>query len=130
DADTNWSGGDHDVYNGTLASLIQNFVIGGTNAPVITLQPTNFTLNPGGVATFSVRATGQAPLVYQWFFNGTIIPGATSSNYTVANVDLGDVGGYVATIRNSYASLTSKAGYLTILSNPPGAVVAPSCLVD
>jgi GH25 family lysozyme M1 (1,4-beta-N-acetylmuramidase) len=129
-ADTNWSGGDSDVYNGTLSSLIQNFVIGGTNAPSITLQPTNFTVNPGATVTFSVRATGQAPLSYQWLFNGSVIAGATSSNYTVANVDLGDVGGYVATVTNSYASLSSKAGYLTILSNPPGAVVAPSGLVN
>jgi GH25 family lysozyme M1 (1,4-beta-N-acetylmuramidase) len=129
-ADTNWTGGDSDVYNGTLTTLIQNYVIGGTNAPVITLQPTNFTLNPGGAATFSVRATGKTPLAYQWYFNGAIIAGATSSNYAVANVDLGDVGGYVATVANSYASLSSKAGYLTILSNPPAAVVAPSGLVD
>jgi hypothetical protein len=129
-ADTNWTGGDSDVYNGTLASLIQNFVIGGTNAPTITLQPTNFTLNPGGTAIFSVRATGQTPLSYQWQFNGVAIPGATSSNYAVANVQLGNVGGYVATVSNSYAALASKAGYLTILSNPPGAAVAPSGLVD
>lgn len=129
-ADTNWTGGDSDVYNGTLATLIQNFVIGGTNAPAITLQPTNFTLNPGGITTFSVRATGQAPLSYQWQFNGVAIPGATSSNYTVANVQLANVGGYVATVSNSYAALASKAGYLTILSNPPGAAVAPSGLVD
>jgi hypothetical protein len=129
-ADTNWTGGDSDVYNGTLSSLIQNFVIGGTNAPTITLQPTNFTLNPGGTATFSVHATGQAPLTYQWQFNGVNIPGATSSNYTVANVQLANVGGYVATVANPYATLASKAGYLTILSNPAGAVVAPSGLVD
>jgi GH25 family lysozyme M1 (1,4-beta-N-acetylmuramidase) len=129
-ADTNWSGGDSDVYNGTLASLIQNFVIGGTNAPSITTQPTNFTVNPGVTVTFSVRATGQAPLDYQWLFNGSIIAGATSSNYTVANVQLSNVGGYLVTVSNSYASLSSKAGYLTILSNPPGAIVAPSGLVD
>jgi Lyzozyme M1 (1,4-beta-N-acetylmuramidase) len=129
-ANTNWSGGDSDVYNGTLASLVQNFVIGGTNAPSITLQPTNFTVNPGATVTFSIRATGQAPLAYQWFFNGSVISGAASSNYTVANIDSGDVGGYLVTVSNSYASLSSKAGYLTILSNPAGAVVAPSGLVN
>jgi len=58
------------------------------------------------------------------------MPGAISSNYTVANIQLSNVGGYVAIVTNSYAALASKAGYLTILSNPPGAVVAPSGLVD
>jgi len=129
-ADTNWSGGDADVYNGTLASLIQNFVIGGTNAPTITTQPTNFTVNPGAAVTFSVRATGLAPLSYRWFFNGSLIGGATSSNYTVANVQWANVGAYTATVSNSYASLGSKAGYLTILTNPAGAAVAPSGLAD
>src|ERR1051326_5852415 len=121
---------DHDVFNGTLAALIQNYVSGGTNAPMITTQPTNFTVNPGVDVTFSVRATGHAPLVYQWLFNGGVIAGATSSNYTVANAQLANVGGYVATVSNSYTILSSKAGYLTILSNPPRAVVAPSGLVD
>lgn len=129
-ADTNWSGGDADVFNGTLAGFVQKFVVGGTNAPSITANPTNFTLDPGATTTFSVRATGQAPLSYQWLFNGSVIAGATSSNYTVANVQFGNVGAYVATVSNSYASISSKAGYLTILTNPPDAAVAPSGLVD
>ena len=38
-ADTNWSGGDSDVYKGTLTGFVQTFVIGGTNAPAITNNP-------------------------------------------------------------------------------------------
>ena len=129
-ADTNWSGGDSDVYNGTLASMLQNFVIGGTNAPSISGNPSNVTLTAGGTATFSVRASGQAPLSFRWLFNGVAIPGATSSNYTVSVAQAANVGSYVAVVSNSYAAVPSGAGYLTLLSNAPAAVVAPSGLVD
>ena len=130
-ADTNWSGGDSDVYNGTLAGLLKNFVIGGTNAPSISGNPANVTLAPlGDTATLSVRASGQAPLSFQWLFNGAVIPGATSSNYTIANVQWGNVGSYVAVVSNSYGPVPSSAGYITLLTNAPGSIVAPSSLVD
>src|SRR5689334_23287831 len=45
-ADTNWTGGDSDVFKGDLAGLLKNFVIGGTNAPTITTQPTNQLVEP------------------------------------------------------------------------------------
>ncbi len=38
--------------------------------PTITQQPTNVSVPLGGVATFTVRAEGSAPLVYVWEFNG------------------------------------------------------------
>src|SRR5271155_5529755 len=39
---------------------------GGSVAPMITAQPTNQTVNAGVTATFTVMATGTAPLSYQW----------------------------------------------------------------
>ena len=41
--------------------------------PSITTQPANQTVNVGQVATFSVLASGTAPLTYQWQKNGTPI---------------------------------------------------------
>jgi hypothetical protein len=51
-------------------------------APSITTQPTSQTVTVGQTASFSVSATGTAPLSYQWNKNGTAISGATSSSYT------------------------------------------------
>ena len=51
-------------------------------APSITSQPTNQSVTVGGTASFSVSATGTAPLSYQWSKNNTPINGATSSTYT------------------------------------------------
>ena len=45
-------------------------------APSITSQPANQTVTAGQTATFSVTATGTAPLTYQWKKNGTAISGA------------------------------------------------------
>jgi GH25 family lysozyme M1 (1,4-beta-N-acetylmuramidase) len=129
-ADTNWSGGDADVYNGNLSGFVQTFVVGGTNAPVITANPNTVILTPESSATFSVRASGQAPLGFQWLFNGTVIPGATSSNYTILNAQMINAGSYVAMVSNSYASVPSRAAFLTVLTNAPGAILAPPGLVD
>ena len=51
-------------------------------APAITAQPASQTITSGQTATFSVTASGTAPLTYQWQANGTTIPGATASSYT------------------------------------------------
>ncbi|SPE54477.1 Glycoside hydrolase family 25 [Verrucomicrobia bacterium] len=132
-ADTNWSGGDADVFNGTWASFAQMFVIGGTNAPVITLNPTNVTVLLGSNTTFAVRAAGQTPLAFQWQFNGTNIAGATSTNYTITNAQLTDAGRYVFVVSNSYGAVLSTPAFLSVLSqltNAPGCMLAPSNLAD
>ena len=51
-------------------------------APAITTQPANQAVSAGQTATFSVTATGTAPLYYQWQKNSASISGATSASYT------------------------------------------------
>jgi GH25 family lysozyme M1 (1,4-beta-N-acetylmuramidase) len=132
-ADTNWSGGDADVYNGNLGSFAQTFVVGGTNAPVITAPPTNITVALGSDVNFSVRVSGQAMLSFQWLFNGGVIPSATSSNFTIANVQLANAGGYAVVVSNAYARVSSSTVFLSVLSqltNGNGAILAPTGLAD
>ena len=54
---------------------------GGGSVPAITADPTNVTVFAGGVAAFSVGATGATG--YQWQFNSANIFGATSSSYSL-----------------------------------------------
>jgi hypothetical protein len=61
-------------------------------APAITAQPQNQTVTVGSTATFSVTATGTAPLSFQWQKNQADIAGATSSNYTTPATVIGDNG--------------------------------------
>src|SRR6266404_507967 len=51
-------------------------------APTITTQPANQTVTAGQTVTFTVGASGTAPLSYQWRKNGVSIAGATLSSYT------------------------------------------------
>ncbi len=92
-------------------------------APSITTQPSSVTITAGQTATFSVTATGTAPLSYQWKKNGTSITGATAASYTTAAETTADNGAQFAVlVSNSAGSITSNAATLTVNAPPPGAL--------
>ncbi|MEK4364113.1 immunoglobulin domain-containing protein [Paenibacillus sp. FSL M8-0212] len=82
--------------------------------PVITSQPSDQTVTEGQTATFSVTASGDAPLSYQWKKNGTDINGATSSTLTVTNAQKVDEGSYTVEVTNTAGNVTSNAALLTV----------------
>ena len=91
--------------------------------PSITTQPANQTVTVGQTASFSVTATGTAPLSYQWQKGGSPILGATSSIYTTPPTTSSDNGAqFTVAVKNTVGSVTSGAATLTV--NP--APVAPS----
>ncbi len=90
--------------------------------PTISQQPASQTPSLGGSATFSVTASGSAPLAYQWFRNGTAIQGATSSTFLISSVQSSDVASYNVRISNSAGQATSASA---TLSNP-GSLTPPS----
>jgi hypothetical protein len=93
--------------------------------PVITTQPQSLTVIQGNSASFSIVASGTAPLGYQWSLNGTDLPGATSSTLTLNNVQPTDAGGsYAAVVTNVAGSVTSAVATLTVLV-PPGITTQP-----
>jgi Immunoglobulin domain len=81
--------------------------------PQITAQPTNQTVAVGGTASFSVTASGAAPLGYQWRFNGTNLVDATSSVYVRTNAQRFQAGSYSVVITNSAGGITSSNAVLT-----------------
>src|SRR5207302_1356611 len=96
---------------------------GSSTAPSITNQPASQTVTAGQTATFSVGASGTAPLSYQWKKNGTAISGATSSSYTTSATTSADNGSqFTVVVSNTAGHLTSNAATLTVSAT----AVAPS----
>jgi hypothetical protein len=84
-------------------------------APAISTQPTDQSVQAGATATFTVTATGTAPLSYQWKKGGTAITGATLASYTTPATVVGDSGSsFTVTVTNSAGSVTSSAAVLTV----------------
>ncbi len=81
-------------------------------APTITAQPGNQTVTAGQTATFTVVATGTAPLSYQWRKNGVNIAGATAASYTTPATDSG--ASFDVVVSNTAGTVTSSAALLTV----------------
>jgi endonuclease/exonuclease/phosphatase family metal-dependent hydrolase len=87
--------------------------------PVILTQPQSQTVSVGASPTFTVVATGTAPLSYQWVSGATNIPGANTYFYTRSNVQTNDAGNYSVVVTNIAGSVTSSVATLTILVTNP-----------
>jgi cysteine-rich repeat protein len=88
--------------------------------PSIAQQPANALVSVGYAATFTVSASGEPPLTYQWQRDGANISGATSSSYVLSNAQLSDSGArFRAVVTNGLGSATSAEGVLTVTSNKP-----------
>jgi len=87
--------------------------VGGT-APFIQAQPADVT-SFGTPATFTVGANGTPVLAYRWRFNGSDIPGATSSSFTIPVPLSSDAGAYSVHVTNLYGSITSSVAILAVV---------------
>ena len=93
--------------------------------PAIVTPPAAASAVAGGSATFTVTASGTAPLGYQWLKNGAAISGATSAALTLANVTTSDAASYSAVVTNAAGSVTSGGAVLTV-QLPPAIVTQPA----
>ncbi|MEQ1579225.1 MAG: immunoglobulin domain-containing protein [Steroidobacteraceae bacterium] len=101
-------------------------------APVITSQPANRTVLQNAAASFTVAASGSAPLSFQWRRGGVNIPGATNSTYSIANAaypaDDGAVFSVIVSndgvINGAGTDVTSSPATLTVTQT----IFAPSSL--
>ncbi len=85
-------------------------------APQITAQPTNQTVNQGQTATFTVTATGPS-LSYQWqhLVGSTWTNvGTNSPTLMISNAQPADAGSYRVIVSNTFGSVTSNTATLTV----------------
>lgn len=99
------------------ASTVANFrqrVVSTNVAPSITDQPQPQSVAPGGTATFAVTATGTPPLYYFWKRSSTNISGATTSSFSITNVQTSDVTNYSVVVSNAFGFITSSNAALSL----------------
>jgi len=103
------------AYSGTASATTEV-----SGAPSITSQPAGKTVDPGATVTFTVVATGNPTLTYQWrkdavnISDGEKYSGATSATLTIANVQQTEVGNYSVVVANGVGSATSSGAALAV----------------
>ncbi len=94
--------------------------------PSIVSEPASEVQPAGATVLFSVSAIGTPPLVYQWFVNGSDIPGATSSDLQLTNVQIRNTGMYSVLVSNIAGAVTSAPATLTVTDTAPIILTGPS----
>ena len=100
-------------------------------SPVITRPPNYQLLALGQTIRLETDAAGQAPLSYQWQFNGTNVPGATNASLEIANAQISHSGDYTAVVTNLLGLVASSPANVTIVTpvvivlQPQNRTVAP-----
>jgi hypothetical protein len=123
--------GDEGVYSVVITNILGVTVtsVGASltviQTPSILTQPVSVTnIAPCPLITFSVEATGSAPLIYQWrkdnmnLSNTTNIAGADSATLSLSNASKSSEGTYTVTITNAYGCVTSAPATLTLIDSP------------
>ena len=105
------------VVVGDFSTILQSGALNGR--PEILHQPQSLTAAPGAFISFGVVAAGVSPLQYQWFKNGTNVPGAINSILSVTNVQPSDAGDYTVTVTNAFGFDSSAVATLTVTAAFP-----------
>lgn len=114
--------------SGASVSATFVFIITNSNAvtaPAITQQPQSLTVTAGQAASFSVVATGTAPLTYFWRKDTAVVQAGSAASYVIASAQAGDAGTYLVIVSNSAGIVTSSGATLTV-----NAVVTPPVIAQ
>src|SRR5262249_45147885 len=89
--------------------------------PTINTPPQSQLVVEGSPVTFTVAASGDDPLGYQWRKGGVNISGATNSSYMIGSTVRGDAGSFDVIVSNGDVdsqSVTSSTATLTVDYGP------------
>ena len=92
-------------------------------APTIPVPPASMSKCVGQSATFSVTATGNGTLTYQWKFGAFNIPGETNDTYTIPSVQATHAGAYTVLVTDLDGStLSAPPAFLPVMPVPTASV--------
>ncbi len=87
-------------------------------ATAITQQPESQSVHVAATAVFTVAATGDGAVAYQWQKDEADIDGATSATLQIPGVRRADAGSYRCVVTGGCGTLVSNAAVLTVLGAP------------
>lgn len=96
--------------------------------PFFTSQPKDQIVSEGGTASFNVAAMGHAPMSYQWYRDGAVLPGEESASLSLSNLAQADFGSFRVAVSNSFGVVTSKVAKLTVLASDVYSHIVPTGL--
>jgi len=102
------------TYGTTLGATNDTWELSAVDVPLINEHPASQFRQAGDTATFGVQAIGPSPLAYQWYHNGTLLPGEHSDTITITNVSADDVGPYHVLVSNDCGTRSSRTAILTL----------------
>ena len=117
--------GELNVPAGTLnitsiaAGFFHNLAVKRDGAVTIVRQPAATTVFSGTRVLLNVGAVGIGALRYQWFWNGSLIAGATNATHIFPVVQMAATGRYSVVVSNSFGAITSSNVDLFVSNAPP-----------
>lgn len=120
-----WGGDDMDVSETEMVHYEDTYAAnplpanGTLTAPFPAQQPQNASAPPGSIVTFTVYPAGDAPMTFQWEFDGSVLPGATNSILNLTNIGPANAGSYAILMTNAAGSSVSSNAVLTVQVPPP-----------
>jgi hypothetical protein len=105
---------------GVATRNISNSATLNFNIPTgISTQPVSTqTLCPGSSFTLSTLPSGTGGFTYRWAKNGTTIPGATASSFTIPAIVASDAASYTVQVTGACGIATSNGASLILYSAP------------
>jgi uncharacterized delta-60 repeat protein len=120
-------GGEFSVVNQTPCAGVVRLM--GLYAPLAILaNPSSQTAEVGSSVTFSVSASGYAP-VFQWFFNSEVINNGTNVKLPLPSIQPLDSGIYTVVVTNITGAVTSAPAVLAVIPSIEKRVVPALSLV-
>jgi hypothetical protein len=96
---------------------LQSFNLFFGTPPTVVRQPSDQTTETGSTVTWSARASGNPPLGYQWFLNGTNVPGnPANNNLTLTNIHFSQSGICTVVVTNFFGAVTSSPVMLNVIA--------------
>lgn len=100
-------------------------VLAVNTPPSFTQQPVSQSCMVGATVTFSVSVAGSPTPSVQWYKDGTLLSGATTTTLTLSNVAQSAAGTYSAVATNSAGSVTSNGASLSVSGSAPTFTLQP-----